>query len=193
MKLHTVTCGSVPRDQQLNPYQYIYCVVLLYLCICILAFVYLCICICVAVYLHLCICVFVFLLLSVGRCHIRLDYHSGATLHYITSSVTSVAPLLYINSPHPTSNLVTTQPGLYFRFYKARLLIWWRLKVIFNKKKRELEQEIVLCTRKNFPKREGKFSMFFLFFLFLWFRIFQKITANNILWRWVWTRSCGWQ
>ena len=128
-----------------------------------------------------------------SRCHIRLDYHSGATLHYITSSVTSVAPLLYINSPHPTSNLVTTQPGLYFRFYKARLLIWWRLKVIFNKKKRELEQEIVLCTRKNFPKREGKFSMFFLFFLFLWFRIFQKITANNILWRWVWTRSCGWQ
>ena len=36
-----------------------------------------------------------------SRCHIRLDYHSGATLHYITTSVTSVAPLLYINSPHP--------------------------------------------------------------------------------------------
>ena len=103
--------------------------------------------------LCLCICIFVAFRRQ-GRCHIRLDYHSGATLHYITSSVTSVAPLLYINSPHPTSNLVTTQPGLYFRFYKARLLIWWRLKVIFNKKKRELEQEIVLCTRKTLPEAQ---------------------------------------
>ena len=46
MKLHTVTYGSVPHAQQLNPYQYIYIV--------------LCYCICASVYLHLCICVFVF-------------------------------------------------------------------------------------------------------------------------------------
>ena len=52
-----------------------------------------------------------------SRCHIRLDYYFGGTLHYITTDVTSVAPLLYINSPQPTSNLVTLHPGLYFRFY----------------------------------------------------------------------------
>ena len=28
-----------------------------------------------------------------------------------------MAPLLYINSPQPTSNLVTLHPGLYFRLY----------------------------------------------------------------------------